>query len=278
VVSQALDQYGVIGHPIAHSWSPFIHGMFARQTGQALVYRLYDVPPEHFQASVGEFRASGGRGLNVTVPHKVAAAELADELTERALRAGAANTLTCLPERIRGDNTDGTGLVRDLTGNLGLTLTQRRILVAGAGGAARGVIAPLLTLHPSELWVAARTAERAEPLAQQFAALGEVRGSALTEVPRERFDLIINATSASLTGEVPELPAECVGPDTLCYDMAYAKSDTAFVRWARARGCGRAVLGWGMLVEQAAESFFVWRGVRPETAPVRAVLDPPPGA
>jgi shikimate dehydrogenase len=273
-VIQALDQYGVIGHPIAHSWSPFIHGMFARQTGQALVYRLYDVPPEDFRRSVLEFQAQGGRGLNVTVPHKVAAAELANELTERAERAGAVNTLTCLPQRIRGDNTDGIGLVRDLTANLGMTLTQRRILIVGAGGAARGVIAPLLALHPAELWVAGRTAERAAPLAQQFAALGEVRSAALTEVPHERFDLLINATSASLRGEVPALPAECVGPDTLCYDMAYAKFDTAFVRWARAQGCTRAVLGWGMLVEQAAESFFVWRGVRPETAPLRAALDP----
>jgi shikimate dehydrogenase len=277
-VSKALDQYGVIGHPIAHSWSPFIHGMFARQTGQALVYRLYDVPPEDFQSSVLEFQTCGGRGLNVTVPHKVAAAALANELTERAERAGAVNTLSCLPQRIRGDNTDGIGLVRDLTGNLGLTLTQRRILIAGAGGAARGVIAPLLALHPSELWLAGRTAERAVTLAQQFAAFGEVRGSALAELPHERFDLVINATSASLTGEVPSLPDECVGPETLCYDMAYAKSDTAFVRWAHARGCARAVLGWGMLVEQAAESFFVWRGVRPETAPVRAAIDPSAGA
>jgi shikimate dehydrogenase len=275
VVSQALDQYGVIGHPIGHSWSPFIHGMFARQTGQALAYRLYDAPPEDFRRDVLEFQARGGRGLNVTVPHKIAAAELADELTERAERAGAVNTLTFLSERIRGDNTDGIGLARDLTGNLGLTLTQRRILIAGAGGAARGIIAPLLALHPSELWVAGRTAERAAPLAQQFAALGEVRSSALAELPPESFDLVINATSASLTGEVPALPVECVGPDTVCYDMAYAKSDTAFVRWARARGCKRAVLGWGMLVEQAAESFFVWRGVRPETAPVRAALDSP---
>ncbi len=243
-----IDEYGVIGHPVAHSWSPFIHGLFARQTGQALVYRLHDVAPEHFREHVLRFAASGGRGLNITIPHKVAAAELAEELTARAERAGAVNTLSCDGARIRGDNTDGAGLVCDLRDNLGVAVAKRRILIAGAGGAARGVIAPLLELEPAELVIANRSAERARTLAAYFAKLGPVRGCAFGELAAGAFDLIINATSASLTGEVPAIPDAAVSAETVCYDMAYSKTDTAFVRWARARGCGCAVQGWGMLV------------------------------
>lgn len=274
-MSETRDQYGLIGHPVAHSWSPFIHGMFARATAQPLVYRLYDVTPERFADTVREFREHGGRGLNVTVPYKVEAAELANELTERAQRAGAANTLSLLSDGIVGDNTDGAGLVRDLGINLGVTIAKRRILIAGAGGAARGVIGPLLALEPAEVVIAARTAQRAGALAERFAALGAVRGCALEELPPGLFDVVINATSASLHGEIPTIPPGVIGARTLCYDMAYAKQDTAFVRWAREHGCGRAVLGWGMLVEQAAESFAVWRGVRPDTAPVLAALTAP---
>ncbi len=276
-MSEALDQYGVIGHPVAHSWSPFIHGMFARQTGHALAYQLHDVPPERFREHVLNFAARGGRGLNVTIPHKVAAAELASELTGRARRAGAVNTLMFDEGRILGDNTDGAGLVRDLCSNLGLTLSKRRILIAGAGGAARGVVAPLLALDPLEIVIAARVAERAQALAAEFSELGgALRGCALEELgAREAaggFDLVVNATSASLSGEVPRIPDAAVSATALCYDMAYARTDTPFVRWARERGCARAVQGWGMLVEQAAESFHIWRGVRPDTAPVLALL------
>ena len=279
-MNQAVDEYGVIGHPVAHSWSPFIHGLFARETGQALVYRLYDVEPARFQPAVREFAARGGRGLNVTVPHKLAAAQLAHELTERARLAGAVNTLCFLADHTVGDNTDGAGLVCDLTANLGLEIRDRRILIAGAGGAARGVIAPLLGLEPRELVIGARALARAEELARQFAALGPVRASALAELPAEPFDLVINATSASLSLELPAIPNETIGAHTSCYDMAYSRSDTAFVRWARERGCARAEQGWGMLVEQAAESFCIWRGVRPETQTVRALLNErraPPG-
>ncbi len=274
-----LDQYGVIGHPVAHSWSPFIHATFARQTGQALAYRLHDVPPEAFREYVLDFAALGGRGLNVTVPHKLAAAALASELTGRARRAGAVNTLMFDAERILGDNTDGAGLVRDLCSNLGLALAGRRILIAGAGGAARGVVAPLLALDPLELVLAARVAERARALAADFPeARGVLRGCSLealgdTEARGARaFDLIVNATSAGLTGQAPRIPDTALGAATLCYDMAYARTDTPFLRWARERGCERAVQGWGMLVEQAAESFYLWRGVRPDTAPVLALL------
>jgi shikimate dehydrogenase len=271
-LNQPLDQYGVIGHPVSHSWSPFIHGMFAKQTQQALVYRLYDVAPEQFREQVLVFVALGGRGLNVTVPHKLSAAALASQLTPRARRAGAVNTLIFQDGDILGDNTDGAGLVNDLTLNLGLTLTKRRLLLIGAGGAARGVLAPLLALEPVELVVAGRTPERAQSLAAEFAELGAVRGCGLEELSLGSFDLVINATSASLSGEVPRIPREALSATTVCYDMAYAKTETAFVRWAQQQGCGRAVQGWGMLVEQAAESFALWRSVRPDTRPVLALL------
>jgi shikimate dehydrogenase len=274
-VNDALDQYGLIGHPVAHSWSPFIHGMFARQANQAMTYRLYDVPPEQFEAYVLDFAARGGRGLNVTVPHKMAAARVAVELSARAELAGAVNTLTFTGQRILGDNTDGAGLVRDLRANLAVTLAQRRLLIAGAGGAVRGVIGPLLELEPRQIVIAGRAAERTRALAAQFARLGAVLGCGLDDPLLGSFDIVINATSASLTGEVPAIPPDTVRSATLCYDMAYSKTETAFVRWAREQGCPRAVQGWGMLVEQAAEAFEVWRGVRPDTRPV---LDLLPGA
>jgi shikimate dehydrogenase len=265
--------YGVIGHPVAHSWSPFIHGMFAQQTGQNMVYRLHDVPPESFRKFVLEFFASSGRGLNVTLPHKLAAAELANELTPRAQRAEAVNTLAIRDgNSILGDNTDGAGLVQDLTQNLNIKIAGRRILIVGAGGAARGVIAPLLELKPSELTIANRTAERARTLAADFADLAKIATYAFDELPKEAYDLIVNATSASLSGEVPAIPFNVIGAHTVCYDMAYGARETPFVRWALEHGTARALQGWGMLVEQAAESFALWRGVRPDTAPVLAAL------
>lgn len=267
------DQYGVVGHPIAHSLSPFIHGLFARQTGENLVYRLHDVRPEHFRSFVLEFFSRGGRGLNVTVPHKVAAAELANELTPRAERAGAANTLAMQDDnRILGDNTDGAGLVHDIRDNLGVSVARRRVLLVGAGGATRGVLAPLLILQPEEVIVANRTADRARQLAAQFADLGTIHGAGFDQLEGTPFDVVINATSASLAGEVPSVPASIIGRNTFCYDMAYGKTDTPFVRWALEHGATRAEQGWGMLVEQAAESFCLWRRVRPQTAPVLAAL------
>lgn len=270
------DEYGVIGHPVDHSWSPFIHELFARETHQALVYRRHDVAAEQFRDYVLGFAARGGRGLNVTIPHKAAAAALSDELTARAKRAGAVNTLTFDRGRIRGDNTDGAGLVADLRTHLALRLAGARVLLAGAGGAARGVLGPILELGPAEMTIANRTSERARALAHEFATLGRVRGCSFGELPPTEFDLILNATAASLSGEVPPIPPGAVGPATVCYDMAYARTETPFVAWARARGSRRAVQGWGMLVEQAAESFRIWRGVRPSTAPVLELLARPP--
>jgi shikimate dehydrogenase len=265
-------EYGVVGHPVAHSRSPFIHGMFARQTGQNMSYRLHDVHPERLHSFVIEFWKRGGKGLNVTVPHKLSASGLVRAMSERATRAGAVNTLLMDAHGISGDNTDGAGLVRDLTVNLKITLNGLRILLAGSGGAARGVIGPLLAQSPSLIVVAGRSASRADALARQFEALGPVAGCALDAIPERAFDLIINATSAGLSGEVPAIPPSVIGPESFCYDMSYARAGTAFIAWARHHGCRRSAQGWGMLVEQAAESFELWRGLRPLTAPVLDAL------
>lgn len=267
------DRYGVVGHPIAHSWSPFIHGLFARATGQPMSYRLYDFPPEEFEPRVRDFFTLGGRGLNVTLPHKVAAVGVANQLTTRATHAGAVNTLAAQKDgTLLGDNTDGVGLVRDLCDNLGLVIIRRRILIIGAGGATRGVLAPLLTLEPAEIVIANRTPGRAQAMAGAFARLGAVQGVGLRSISGGAFDVIINATSASLSGDIPDVPATVIGPETICYDMSYGKTDTPFIQWALKLGCARAFQGWGMLVEQAAESFRVWRGIRPGTAPVLTAL------
>jgi shikimate dehydrogenase len=211
--------------------------------------------------------------LNVTLPHKLAAAGLANELTPRAERAGAVNTLMMQGENeIIGDNTDGEGLVRDLQDNCGVQIKGTRILILGAGGAARGVLAPLLALAPSEIVIANRTEARACTLAREFAELGNLIGCGFDSALLTQFDLIINATSASTDADSPVIPATLVNERTICYDMAYSKEKTPFVRWAQSHGCARALQGWGMLVEQAAESFSVWRGIRPQTAPVLQAL------
>jgi shikimate dehydrogenase len=268
-----VDQYGVVGHPVSHSLSPFIHGMFARETGQAMTYRLFDVRPAELEVHVRDFFAQGGRGLNITLPHKIAARELADELTTRAAHAAAVNTLARAADgSILGDNTDGAGLVRDLCDNLGLELAGRRVLIMGAGGATRGVLAPLLGLEPAVVVIANRTPERAAALATAFSDLGVTQGVGFGDVGADPFDLVINATSASLSGDIPPLPPGAVDSSTVCYDLAYGKSATAFVAWAQERGCAQAQQGLGMLVEQAAESFELWRGVRPTTATVLAAL------
>jgi shikimate dehydrogenase len=266
------DTYGLFGYPVHHSWSPFIHGMFARQTRQDMTYRLFESPPERFRSEVLTFLGGEGRGANVTLPHKQAATELVNELTPRAQMADAINTIARLDGRLLGDNTDGAGLLADLTSNLGLAWSSPRILLLGAGGAARGVIGPLCSLKPCELVIASRTAARAEEIAEAFDDLGPVRGCEFSQLENDSFDLVVNATSASLRGEVPLIPIGVVGSTTTCYDMAYGVGDTAFVAWAKRLGAGRTEQGWGMLVEQAAEAFELWRGVRPDTAPVLRAL------
>jgi len=264
--------YGLFGYPVHHSWSPFIHGMFAKQTRQDMAYRLFESPPERFRSEVLAFLSGEGHGANVTLPHKQAATELVNELTPRAQMADAINTIVRRDEGLLGDNTDGAGLLTDLTANLGLKWTAPRILLLGAGGAARGAIAPLLTLKPRLLVIANRTADRASGLAEAFADLGPVGGCEFSRLENQRFDLVVNATSASLRGEVPLIPIGVVDSMTTCYDMAYGVGDTAFVAWAKRLGAGRAEQGWGMLVEQAAEAFYLWRGIRPDTSPVLEAL------
>lgn len=267
------DQYGVVGHPVAHSLSPFIHAMFARQTGQSMSYRLFDFEPEVFQERIAAFFGEGGCGLNITLPYKVAAVARADELTGRAQHAGAVNTLAMRTDgTILGDNTDGAGLTQDLCVNQRIVVTNRRVLIIGAGGAVRGVLAPLLALTPEVIVIANRTADRAKALAAAFAPMGNVQGVGFRYIAGGPYDLVINATSASLTGEIPDVPVAVIGPETFCYDMAYGKGDTPFVRWCMELGCRAAASGWGMLVEQAAESFRLWRGVRPLTGPVLTAL------
>lgn len=269
----APDRYAVIGHPIAHSRSPQIHALFARQTRQNMVYDAIDVAPQELARELGDFFASGGRGLNVTVPHKQAVIACCSSLSERVRIAGAANTIVREPAgQLRADNTDGAGLVRDLTGNLRIAVEARRVLLLGAGGAARGVLAPLLALKPRELVIANRNVERAVMLASAFATLGAVRASGFTQLDGIHFDLIVNATAASLQGQVPPLPVSVLGASTVCYDLFYAGATTRFTQWALEHGAAQAHMGLGMLVEQAAESFYLWRGVRPDTAPVLAAL------
>lgn len=268
-----VDSYGIVGHPVAQSRSPFIHGLFAKQTGERMAYRLFDVLPDDFTNHVTGFFAGGGRGLNVTVPHKPAAAQFATTLTPRAEQARAVNTLALQADgSILGDNTDGIGLVRDLTVNLDLVVTGLRVLILGAGGATRGIVAPLLDLAPSQMLIANRGADRARVVAASFADLGPVRGCGFHEIEARPWDFVINATSASLAGARPEVSPSIFAPHTVCYDLAYGREPTPFLNWAMAEGVAAAHLGWGMLVEQAAESFHLWRGVRPETRPVLEVL------
>jgi len=257
------DRYAVLGNPVAHSLSPRIHALFAAQTGEDMVYEAILAPRDGFAETVRQFAAAGGRGANVTVPFKEEACRLAGRLSPRAAAAGAANTLTFDDQGIAGDNTDGAGLVRDLTANLGCPIADRRILLLGAGGAARGVLRPLLDLAPAELFVANRTAARARDLARLFPGAA---GGGLEELAGRSYDLVINATSAGLAGAALPIPDAIFAPGCLAYDMLYGRQ-TPFLAQARRLGA-RVADGLGMLVEQAAEAFSVWRGVKPETATV----------
>jgi shikimate dehydrogenase len=276
------DRYAVIGHPIAHSRSPAIHAHFAAATGQSLAYGRIDAAPEAFVTAVRDFFESGGRGMNVTLPHKESAAQLADHLTDRARAAGAVNTLMRQPDgTLLGDNTDGAGLMADLA-RLGIRVTGAQVLVLGAGGATRGILGPLLEAAPASLTIANRTPERAQALAAEFrthagaaddtAPATRLSGcgyDALAELAGDGpFDLVLHATSLGLQGATPPVPPGVLGPRSAAYDLGYGVPDTPFVRWARAHGAARAEQGFGMLVEQAAESFRIWRGVRPDTAPL----------
>jgi shikimate dehydrogenase len=263
------DAYAVMGNPISHSRSPQIHAAFAAQTGQRIRYTAIQVDPGGFEQAVGNFFANGGKGLNVTVPFKREAWELAGELGSEAKQAGAVNTLLMNADGVlMGRNTDGVGLVRDILQNHGGAIRGRKVLLVGAGGAARGVLQPLLAQQPAQLVIANRTASRAHELAADFGQSGNVTGASFEELAGQHFDLIINATAASLQGEMPPLPDDICSDDCWCYDMMYGAGPTPFMQWSEQHGAQKSLDGLGMLVEQAAESFLLWRGVRPETAPV----------
>lgn len=266
------DCYAVIGNPVAHSKSPRIHAEFARQTGQDMSYSAILAPLDGFVETVERFRAEGGKGANVTVPFKQEAWKFATLLTERAEAAQAVNTLKFENGTILGDNTDGTGLVRDITQNLGFAIAGQRVLLMGAGGAARGVILPLLEQAPAQLVIANRTVEKARELREHFAGRGPIEASGYPELAGRPFDLVINATASSLKGELPPLPEGVFAQGSLAYDMMYGKGLTPFLQFAQEHGAGRLADGLGMLVEQAAESFYLWRGVRPLAQPVIALL------
>lgn len=267
------DEYAVMGNPISHSKSPRIHSLFAEQTGEAVHYTAIQVDPGGFAQAVGNFVASGGKGLNITVPFKQEAWQLVDSRSDRAERAGAVNTIKIEDSKLYGDNTDGIGLVNDLVRNHHIELKHKRILLMGAGGAARGVLAPLLEQAPELLLIANRTESRARDLAEEFSDLGQVQGCGYDKtLATHQFDVLINATAASLQGELPPLPDGILADAASCYDMMYGAEPTPFMQWAERHGAATILDGLGMLVEQAAESFTLWRGVRPDTAAVITTL------
>ncbi|MBK6741178.1 MAG: shikimate dehydrogenase [Haliea sp.] len=262
-----IDRYAVFGNPIKQSKSPAIHAMFAEQCSQAILYRAVKVELDGFVRAATHFFNEGGCGLNVTVPFKQEAFAFAHQLSARASRAGAVNMLTRAADGIiHGENTDGVGLIRDLIANLGWTVQGARVLLVGAGGAARGVLEPLLRERPQELLIVNRTGARATQLAGEFADLGPLEGGAFDLIAARQFDLVINATSAGLSGAVPELPGTLLTERSCCYDMVYGAEPTPFMRWSAHHAAWAVADGLGMLVEQAAESFYIWRNRRPVTA------------
>jgi shikimate dehydrogenase len=265
-----VDRYAVVGNPVAHSLSPRIHASFATQTGQELSYEAIEIPLDSFANGIRDLQQKGFSGVNVTVPFKREAWELCDHLSTRAQDAGAVNTLSFMPDgNIAGDNTDGVGLTRDLTNNLSVSIAGQKILLLGAGGAVRGTLGPILALAPERLTIANRTPQKAVALARDFDKFGEIQAIAYASLGSASYDLIINGTAAGLSNQVPPVPDSVLGENSVCYDMMYnISSATAFVDWASSRGVKQAFDGRGMLVEQAAEAFHVWRGIRPHTAEI----------
>lgn len=269
-----IDQYAVFGHPISHSKSPQIHALFAEQTDQAISYVAQDVPADSFVANADRFFTHGGKGLNCTVPLKELAWEYVDCLSDRARISKAVNTLALQADgRILGENTDGVGLVNDLTLNHDIPLLDKRILILGAGGATRGILAPLLAARPTQILIANRTVSKAETIVTEFQDFGHVSACDYADLSEQQFDLIINATSASLSNQLPPLADKLLAPAGCCYDLAYSYEPTAFVRWGQTHHALKSLDGIGMLVEQAAEAFTLWRGIRPDTAPVISLLE-----
>lgn len=269
------DKYAVFGNPLSHTKSPLIHRTFARDCNQDLVYTAIETPLEAFAATVDQFRSDGGKGINITAPFKLDAYEYATDRSERAQLSGAANALKFDGDRVYAENFDGVGLVNDLQRNQGFSLTGRTVLLLGTGGAARGAILPILAQSPANLLIANRTLARAEVIKAQFADNSLIQVCQLDEIPNQPFDLVLNATSASLRGEMPEIESHIFSPDGLAYELAYGKGLTPFLQLAKAAGVSRISDGVGMLVEQAAEAFEWWRGERPETRDLIAKLTIP---
>lgn len=265
---QATDRYAVIGHPIAHSKSPLIHSLFAQATGQAMAYTAIEAPLDGFAAVVQAFRAQGGRGLNVTLPFKLQAFELATHPAASARLAGAVNALKFENDRIEAENFDGLGLVNDIQRNLGVALAGKRVLICGAGGATRGAIVPIAQQRPALLAVANRSADKAHQLRRDFAAHVDLQTGGYSNLAGESFDVVLNATSTGLSQAQLPLPAGVFAPGALAYELVYGKGLTPFLKQAQAAGARHVADGVGMLVEQAAEAFAWWRGVRPDTRPV----------
>jgi shikimate dehydrogenase len=262
----STDLYAVFGRPINHSKSPQIHTLFAKQTQQNLTYQTKEVGADIFETSVNDFFSKGGKGLNCTVPLKELAYQFADKLTPRAEFAKAVNTLALQPDgSILGDNTDGCGLVRDLMTNHQIEIKEQRILILGAGGASRGIISPIMQQKPKKIVIANRTVEKSIALAIEFQDLGIINGCGFADLAQQQFDLILNATSASLSNQLPPLVDNLLAKNGYCYDLAYANEPTAFVRWGIENKALKSLDGLGMLIEQAAEAFYIWRGIRPDT-------------
>ena len=267
-----MDNYAVIGNPISHSKSPQIHAEFAKQTNQNMTYTAIEAPLDGFAETLKEFEAAGGRGCNITLPFKTEAYEIANAHSQLAKDAGAANTLVFRDNEIFADSTDGPGLIQDITNNHSYSLRQKNILILGAGGVVKCITGPLLAQAPARVIVANRTPEKAAAIAKQFEMQGEIDGVGLHDIPEAPFDLIINATSASVSGQVPNISNALVGKRTWCYDLFYSDEPTAFLQWAAHQGAEECIDGLGMLVEQAAVAFYLWRGVYPETKPVIELL------
>lgn len=271
------DTYAVIGNPIGHTKSPFIHSAYAEQTGQDLAYTVIEAAPDGFRQAAEAFRAAGGCGMNVTAPFKIDAFNYATDLTEQARLAGAVNALKFEGDKVFAQNFDGIGLVRDIVHNLGFPICGRKVLLLGAGGAARGAIVPILEQKPARLLIVNRTESKAHALVEQFAAYGDLSASSYPELSLslQAFDIVINATSASLRGELPPVHTGVFSPDGLAYELVYGKGLTPFLRLAQITAAQRLADGVGMLVEQAAEAFAWWRGVRPDTQSVIKTLTVP---
>lgn len=268
-----MPEYAVVGNPVQHSKSPRIHHLFAEQTAIELSYVATEVEIDNFEGFVREFFAKGGSGLNITVPFKEKAFAMADSLSDRASLAKAVNTLFLDREgKLCGENTDGIGIVRDISINNNFVIRDKNVLLLGAGGAVRGALAALVYEQPAKIIVANRTLEKAQQLREEFQSLANISACSYDELPQEKFDLIINGTSLSLAGELPPISESLIAEQCCCYDMMYSSEDTAYVNWARSNGAALAVDGLGMLVEQAAEAFAIWHGVRPETASVIKAL------